>query len=83
MRTYEKASIYAEMRSHYLMLQADAQQEHERYIIMAAALDPEDTDEWHELSHKAAKAFADVLRYERALVHIDELRQSVERKDRT
>lgn len=75
MRKYEKIAIYAEMRSHYIMLQADAQQEHERYIIMLAALDPEDKEEQHELSHKAAEAFGDVLRYERALMYIDELRE--------
>ena len=75
MRKNEKVAIYAEMRSHYIMLQADAQQEHERYIIMLAALDPEDTEERHALSHKAASAFGEVLRYERALMYIDELRE--------
>lgn len=62
--------VYGEMLSHYRFLQATARQEHERYIIMRAALDPEDEDEAHELSFKADKAYAEVLQYERDIAQI-------------
>lgn len=78
MRDVELSNMYSEILCHYRMMQSEAQREHERYIIMAASLDPEDEDELHELSFKAAKAYSDVLRYERAMVHIEDLRDREE-----
>lgn len=78
MKDREKVLMYNRMLSHYRMLQADAQKEHERYIIMAAALDPEDEDERHHYSFMADKAFSDVLLYERIMAHIEDLQQAAE-----
>lgn len=73
MRAYEKASFYAELKSHFTMLQANARTGYEYCIATRAALDPEDDDERHELTHRADRYFADMLRYERALMYIEEL----------
>lgn len=62
------------------MLQTSAKKEYEYCVAMRAALDPddEDEDERHELTFRADRCCADMLRYERALMHIEELRDREE-----
>lgn len=74
MRSFEKADFYAEMKSHFTMLQTNARNGYEYCIAMRAALDPEDDDERHEMTHRADRYCADMLRYERVLMYIEELR---------
>lgn len=73
MRSFEKVDFYAEMKSHFTMLQTNARTGYEYCIATRAALDPEDNDERHELTHRADRYFADMLRYERALMYTEEL----------
>ena len=73
MRSFEKVDFYAELKSHFTMLQTNARTGYEQCISMRAALDQEDYDEWLELTHRADRYFADMLRYERALMYIEEL----------
>ena len=73
MRAYEKANFYAELKSHFTMLQTNARTGYEYCIATRAALDPEDDDERYELTHRVDQYFADMLRYERALMYIEEL----------
>lgn len=73
MRSFEKVNFYAELKSHFLMLQTNARTGYEYCIATRAALDPEDDDERHELTHRADRYFADMLRYERSLMYIEEL----------
>lgn len=74
MRAYEKMNFYAELKSHFTMLQTSAKNEYEYCVSTRAALDPEDEDERHELTFRADRCCADMLRYERALMYIEELR---------
>lgn len=73
MRSFEKVNFYAELKSHFTMLQTNARTGYEYCIATRAALDPEDDDERHELTDRADCYFADMLRYERALMYIEEL----------
>lgn len=78
MRAYEKMNLYAELKSHFTMLQASAKNEYECHVAMRAALDPDDEDERHELTFRADRCCADMLRYERALIYIEELQEREE-----
>lgn len=69
----EKNQFYATIKSYFIMLQSNTRTEYEYCISTRAALDPEDDEERHELTFRADKACADMLRYERALMYIGEL----------
>lgn len=69
----EKKQFYATIKSYFIMLQSNARTGYEYCIATRAALDPEDDDERRELTHRADRYFADMLRYERALMYTEEL----------
>ena len=75
MRSFEKVDFYAELKSHFTMLQTNARTGYEYCIATRAALDPEGDEERHELTFRADKACADMLRYERTLMYIAELQE--------
>lgn len=75
MRSLDKADFYAELKSHFMMLQTNARTGYEYCIAMRTALDPEDDDERHELTHRADRYCADMLRYERAMMYTEELQE--------
>ena len=75
MTPYEKKNFYAELKTYFNVLQTNARTEFEYCIATRVALDPEDDDERHELTHRADRYFADMLRYERALMYIEELQE--------
>lgn len=74
----EKKQFYATIKSYFIMLQSNTRSEYEYCIATRAALDPEDDDERYELTHRADRCFADMLRYERALMYIEELQDKEE-----
>lgn len=73
MMMWDKRQFYATIKSYFIMLQSNTRTEYEYCIATRAALDPEDDEERHELTCRADKACADMLRYERALAYIAEL----------
>lgn len=81
MRANEKAAFYAEMKSHYTMLQTKARAEYELCICMRAALDTEDEEEWHELTFRSNECYSEMLRHERALMYIEELQDREEKSE--
>lgn len=75
MRLFEKKNFYSELKTYFNMMQTEARSEFEYCIATRAALDPEDEDERHELTYRADRSYAEMLRHERALMYIDELRE--------
>lgn len=82
MRAYEKKNFYSELKAYFNMMQTEARSEFEYCIATRAALDPEDEDERHELTYRADRSYAEMLRHERSLMYIEELQnreESIER----